>query len=343
MATSLFYSPQANSLNDILARHTLIIIADANSNGFCVPVAKKVLPALQMAQMLVIPAGEGNKTLQMAEYIYSQLLAMQATKNTLIVNIGGGVLCDVAAFAASTFKRGLPFVNIPTTLLSMVDAAHGGKNGVNFGGIKNVIGTFTLPQAVYIHPPFLETLPQRQLANGAAESVKHALIHSAQLWNVFVQAQNLDIFTQINSIEASITTKLHFTNADPLDMGTRQALNFGHTIGHAIEAASAEMDKVPLLHGESILLGMLAELELSEQLLGCPTSIKQQLQAIKNKFYAAATCKIPAKILLQKIISDKKNDDHLRFSLLKNVGEPAIKTIVSIENLQEILNKINLL
>ncbi len=325
---------QFNHLEDVQP----IIIADARTNGFCVPKAIKLIPELKFAPIIVLPAGEANKNIEVVEFAWHQLMQLQANKKNIIVNIGGGALCDVGAFAASTYMRGLPFVNIPTTLLAMTDAAFGGKNGFNIANVKNIIGTIHLPEAVYVCTDFLVTLPSRELKSGIAEIIKHALIADQQMWHEINEASDvLDYCTDINIIKKSIAIKNKIVLNDLYDTDIRQALNFGHTIGHAIEAASHVGDN-PLLHGEAIMLGMLAELNLSEKIFALPGSIRENLLILKNKLYPNVHTEFNYKAYKSYLSLDKKNNHKHQFALLKAIGEPVIKVAVEDKDLHFLNN-----
>jgi 3-dehydroquinate synthase len=335
--TQIAFAGQEQLVMDALANKQIVVIADARSNGFCVPVASQYVPALQNAHILAMPAGEDYKTAETAQWLWSQLQQMHINKSWMIVNIGGGVVCDIGGFVASTYMRGIPFINIPTTLLAMNDAAIGGKTGINFGGIKNSIGSFANAQMVYVQPAFLNTLPDVQICNGAMESIKHALIYDAALWQQFCNHPSINSFTNLASIKQSIAIKNHFVQIDPLDENKRQALNFGHTIGHAIEAESLQSNN-PLLHGQAILLGMLAELWISEKTFHLSSSVRQDLEKIHQQLMPAVQFTFDANKIVQHILHDKKNTDTTRMSLLCNIAEPKIKTQVSSAQILEALN-----
>jgi 3-dehydroquinate synthase len=329
MNTSIIYTGEEQQLHSILDTKNIVVIADARTNGFCLFVAHNLIPALHNARLIVIPAGEENKTLEVVEFIWQQMQNISVNKSWIVVNLGGGMVCDMGGFACATYMRGIPFINIPTTLLAMNDASFGGKTGFNFGNIKNNIGVFSNPKFVYINPIFLNTISDRHIANGAVESIKHALIHDANLWNKYLQIIDLKEFANLENIKKSVAIKQHFVSVDEHDENERQALNFGHSIGHAIEALQLNVSH-QLLHGEAVLLGMMVELKLSEAIYGLDEKVRKNLQEIKNKFYPTITFSGDKKTIVEKILFDKKNSETINMSLLKNIGEPVIKTPISI-------------
>jgi 3-dehydroquinate synthase len=326
-----FYFPEQEQEFGALEWQKLnpIILVDSRTNGFCLPVAKQLIPALKYAPVIIIPAGEDNKNLEIINYCWNQLIRLGANKTNILINLGGGVLSDIGGFVASTFMRGISFINIPTTLLAMNDASVGGKNGFNKQGIKNLIGTINLPKAVYINPIFLKTLSEKECMSGFAEIIKHALIDDETLWNTILTTKNIpEMYGSIEVLKQNIAIKNKFVEADLQDTGMRQALNFGHTIGHAIEAASYET-KNPLLHGEAILLGMIAELWLSEQILLLDKSVRFQLIEWKQKLYPTLRIKITFADCEKYLQFDKKNAEGLNFCLLEKISKPKIKNIIS--------------
>jgi 3-dehydroquinate synthase len=326
MNTNFYFKQEEQLLlNRELHEMQPIIIADARTNGFCVQKAIGLLPALKYAPIIVLPAGEENKNIEVVQFAWQQLMAIGANKKNIIINIGGGTLCDIGGFVASTYMRGLPFINIPTTLLAMNDASFGGKNGFNMLGTKNIIGTIQLPNAVYINPIFLETLSEREIKSGIAEIIKHALIADQNMWEEIIYTKDLMAYgTLLNTIKKSIAIKTKIVAEDLNDNNQRQALNFGHTIGHAIEALSHEQQK-PLLHGEAVLLGMIMELQISEQKFQLPSEVRKNLTAIKNKWYPMLQYHADYEACKKYLDFDKKNARKNNFALIKAVGEPAVK------------------
>ena len=255
-------------LNSILSHYQnerVIIVCDVNTKQACLPILLEEIPQLNAAPVFELYLGETNKSINEVERLCSFLLDVGAGRKSLIINLGGGIVCDLGGFAASIYMRGIDFIQIPTSLLAMVDASVGGKTGVNFGGLKNMLGTFTQPQAVLVFPNFIQTLPADECVSGFAEMVKHALLSGEDAWE---EVSNFDI-QQTNNwsdiIEKSIRFKYHITNSDFQEKGNREQLNFGHTIAHAFEALALKRNE-DLLHGYAVASGILAELILAEQL-----------------------------------------------------------------------------
>jgi 3-dehydroquinate synthase len=342
MNTAIIYDAQP-LIDYLQSSQQIIIIADACTNGFCVPIAKKIIPHLQFANLIVIPKGEANKNEHTVNFIYNQLYKLKATKQTIIVNIGGGMVSDIGAIVASTYKRGLPVVNIPTTLLAINDASFGGKCGYNFNDTKNIIGSFYESKFTYINPLFLNSLAQRELQSGIAEMIKHALIANENYWIKLKSINNFNDFIELENIQTSISIKTKFVDADFNDNAERQLLNFGHTIGHALESFTLN-NKQPLLHGEAVMLGMIAELYIAQHLFdGLDKTLLQQVIDFKNKWFRHLnSLHFNETKVIDFILQDKKNDnDSIHFSLIKNIAVPAIKTQVPTVLIQEAIHFLN--
>ncbi len=254
------------SIHDGLQNHIdshgaslVYLIADDHTADLCVPLLGSIV---SKAHCSIIPSGEANKSIESCQQIWSQLVKAGADRSSLILNVGGGMVCDLGGFAASCYQRGIRFGHIPTSLLAMADAAIGGKTGVNFGGFKNYIGRFEKPSFIWIDPVFLNTLPPREMVDGMAEIVKHAIIGSSDLWNMLNRVEHISGIDWMNILKTNTTIKQHITEADPLEKGIRKTLNFGHTIGHALESHFMNTDH-PMSHGQAVTLGMLAESKLA--------------------------------------------------------------------------------
>lgn len=239
---------------DLEAYSSFAIIVDENTKEHCLPIVQPLLPD---AHVIEIKSGEENKTLQTCSHIWQELTEAGFDRKGLVFNLGGGVIGDMGGFCASTYKRGIEFIQIPTTLLSQVDASVGGKLGIDFNSFKNHIGVFNLPKAVIISPEFLKTLPERELRSGYAEVIKHSLIQDADQWEI-LKSKSLNEFDWAKVISHSVKIKANVTEHDPTEKGLRKILNFGHTIGHAVESFYLETPK-KLLHGEAMAVGMIAE------------------------------------------------------------------------------------
>lgn len=295
----------------------VFILTDENVAQFWLPEIEYWLNCKNAVE-IVIKAGERHKNLQTVQRIWKTLMKHHADRNALLINLGGGVVTDMGGFAASTYKRGIKFVNVPTTLLAMVDAAIGGKTGIDFGGGKNQIGTFAEAEEVIIDPVFLETLPQREICSGLAEMLKYGFVADPNLLNV-----NLENYQQY--ITRCGENKREIVMQDPTEKGLRKVLNFGHTLGHAIESHCLTTD-YPLLHGESVALGMLGALWLSVKQLGLDEKVLQnfekQLPMLLSETETSFS-ESDIESILGYLVHDKKNkDEKPQFVLLEAVGKP---------------------
>jgi 3-dehydroquinate synthase len=314
-----------NDLKELLkgyAKDKVFVLTDTNAFSKCFPRIKDV-DGISEQRTIVIQPGDDNKNIEATAYIWKQLSHMKADRKSLLINLGGGMPTDMGGFAASTFKRGIRFINIPTTLLSQVDASVGGKTGINFEGFKNEIGVFNQAHAVLVDTTFLDTLDHDNILSGFAEMIKHALIYSEESW---LSLKKYDIskpnLQQLKTLVAdSISIKEFFVDADPTEKGIRKALNFGHTIGHAIESFAWETGR-PLLHGFAVAYGMVAELYLSHKKMGFSLheaeSISKQIIELYGPY--AIDEKHDAE-LYELTLHDKKNDSgRINFTLLEKPG-----------------------
>lgn len=255
------------------------ILVDENTYQHCLPILLEQVQTLRRAIIIKIESGEQNKTIETCIKIWEELAAHHADNTALFFNLGGGVICDIGGFVSATYKRGMHFINIPTTLTAMADASIGGKTGIDFNSIKNMIGLFAQPMSVYVHPPFLKTLDKRQVMSGFAELLKHGLIADINYWESLVDMKdpmNEDLTYLINH---SIKIKQEIVNEDLMDKGKRHILNFGHTIGHALESFSMKQNEFPITHGEAVATGMIMEACLSNHLGRLP---KHDVHIIKE-------------------------------------------------------------
>jgi 3-dehydroquinate synthase len=336
MSTKLFFEGEESEFEQFIQGQqysSYILLADAKTNGYCVPLLKRIIPSLSNSLLIIIPDGEQNKNCTTCELVWDELNRMNASRKSLLINVGGGMVSDLGGFAASVFKRGIDTVHIPTTLLSMVDASHGGKTGIDFNHTKNMIGTYHPAKSIYINTLFLQTLSERNLLSGTAEMIKHALLDSEEYWNE-IQFYSLNDFSQIDAIQHSIAIKNRYVNDDIHDNGIRQALNFGHSIGHAIESHSLTTPQ-PLLHGEAIILGMEVELQLSRMKLQLDNSVIEQFHSMRRELFPSLTQHFDTAQLLPFLKNDKKNEDGFTMSLIKKPGEPIIKVSVSKTEINE--------
>ena len=308
---------------------SVFILVDENTKKECLPLLHKF-----EHKTIEIPSGEKYKNLESCQSIWTQLLENQADRKALIINLGGGVICDMGGFAASCFKRGIDFIHIPTTLLAMVDAAIGGKTGINIAMEKNMIGLFSPAKGIFVDTQFLNTLNQRQINSGKAEMIKHGLIASdMHLENIF---DSKVLGNEI--IQESIGIKQYIVQQDPQEQGMRKSLNFGHTLGHAIETLALKNGE-DLLHGEAVAYGMILALKLSVKYAGLhPTIAKENIQRIVTIF---GSYKVNAALLSQLIQiakNDKKNDgEHINFTLLSSIGKIEINQALKSEDLNVLL------
>jgi 3-dehydroquinate synthase len=301
----------------------IAILVDENTKRDCF----SKLPKLDNSIIIEIKSGEENKNINTCNFIWEQLTKYNFDRNSLLINLGGGVIGDMGGFCASTYKRGIDFIQIPTSLLAMVDASIGGKLGINFNVLKNQIGIFSYPKTVLINPLFLETLPDNQLKSGFAEVVKHALISDRNLWNrlrnTSFEEQNWE-----EIIETSIQIKNKIVLSDPLEKGERKKLNFGHTFGHAIESYYLEKG-TSILHGEAVFMGILLEIEISSL---------SDLEKSEIKKYILSSFSLPhcpnKSDLIKYLKNDKKNSvGKISFSLLKKIGNCTIDNLFSEDEL----------
>lgn len=298
---------------------SIFVLVDENTEKYCL---FHILDHIdQPVKIIRINSGELNKSLDSCQRVWQFLLDKGADRHSLLINLGGGMISDLGGFCAGTYMRGIRFINIPTTLLSQVDAAIGGKTGIDFHGRKNMIGLFVHPESVFVYTVFLKTLPTNEFKSGYAELLKHGLIRDKSLWAKLI---NRDIY-EIEGIETlvyqSINIKNQITDSDPKESGLRKILNFGHTIGHAIEAHWLETNS-PLLHGEAIAIGMVAEAFIAYRMDMIDESALFEVRRAILRIYGHHPRYVkPVHNLLAIMRSDKKNiGEQLRFALLDDIG-----------------------
>ncbi|MBQ7742478.1 MAG: 3-dehydroquinate synthase [Bacteroidaceae bacterium] len=324
----MFPSNAAKELSTTLSAlqyDRLFILCDENTARHCLPRLNGQLSIVNGQWSIIeIPSGDTNKTLDSVTRVWQTLVEGKATRHSILVNLGGGMVTDLGGFAASTFKRGIRFINIPTTLLAMVDASVGGKTGINFGGLKNEIGVFRDADQVIIDTHFLQTLDRDNILSGYAEMLKHALLSTtaewAELLNYNILEPDLDQLSQL--LTKNLKVKERIVREDPTEQGLRKALNLGHTIGHALESFAMEQDH-PILHGYAVAWGLVCELWLSAVKLGFPTDKMRQTVSFVRQHYGtpALECKHYDQ-LLALMAHDKKNiGDTINFTLLADIGD----------------------
>ena len=318
----------------------IFVLTDENTERLCWPLIKDFF-CLRKASLIVIKAGDTHKNLESISHVWSELQRMGATRHSCLINLGGGMVTDLGGFAASAFKRGIDFINIPTTLLSMVDASVGGKTGINFGGLKNEIGVFNNADCVILDTVFLRTMDHENLLSGYAEMLKHGLISNDRMW---AELLNFDFENPGESrplstlIADSVAVKQRIVTEDPTEHGIRKALNLGHTVGHAFE--SLALERKPILHGYAVAYGLIPELYLCCAKTGFPTGkMRQTVSFIKNQYGSMPiTCEDYPR-LLELMHHDKKNRGNaINFTLLGNIGDIRINQTASEEDIKEALD-----
>lgn len=295
--------------------------------------------------VLCMPVSEDKKSLETVQRIWDFLFAHGITRRGLLICIGGGVLTDIGGFAAATYKRGVDYLNVPTTLLAMIDASSGGKTGINYGGLKNSIGCFAPPVETLICPDWLKSLPANQWLSGFGEMLKTGLVSESALWYQLLQydLETMDREVLKPLIAQCVAAKKRIVEADPKEEGLRKVLNFGHTFGHALEEISIQKSDVsspPLLHGYAVVYGMIAELYLSVVKLGCPKEPLQQLTQVMLHYYGKPQCKCSDREALVALMQqDKKNERtaQINCTLIQNIGSPLINQVITPEEAHEAL------
>lgn len=309
----------------------IFIIVDNNTHIHCLPNFMSKLETNLDCEIIEVEAGEAHKNIDTCVGVWNALSELGADRKALIINVGGGVVTDLGGFVACTFKRGLKYINVPTSLLAMVDASVGGKTGVDLGVLKNQVGVISSGDMVLVDTSYLDTLPQNHLKSGLAEMLKHGLIYDAAYWNKLLDLDNLTLEDLDQLIHQSVEIKNSIVTEDPFEYGIRKTLNFGHTLGHAIESYFLlQTDKEELLHGEAIGIGMIMEAYISAEMLGFP---KTDLEIIKKAFL-----KIFKKVkidhsdhnaIIDLLKFDKKNEHgNINFVLLEEIGKPKIDCLV---------------
>lgn len=300
----------------------VFVLTDSNTRSFCLPEFLRKLKIGIQPQLISTPAGEAQKSLESAGIIWEKLTQFGATRRSLLICLGGGMITDLGGFAASLYKRGIDFIHVPTSLLAMVDASIGGKTGVDFKGVKNLIGTFEMPKAIYIYTPFLNTLPQREFKSGLAEMLKHGLIYDKSHWEKLSKLDPLTPETLSELIVDSGKIKIEITEKDPKEKGLRKILNFGHTAGHAIESQSLS-NETPMLHGEAVAAGMLVETVIAlEKDLISGEEMSEIFDVITKIFDCPPIVEKEIPELIQWMKHDKKNaEGNINFSLPHSIGK----------------------
>lgn len=303
---------------------SVFVIVDTHSNEYCLTNFLPYLAVEIPIEIVEFESGESSKNIDTCVQIWKVLTELGADRKSLIINLGGGVVTDLGGFVASTFKRGIDFIHIPTTLLAMVDASVGGKNGVDLGNLKNQIGVINVPVMVLIDTAYLETLPQSEMRSGLAEMLKHGLIYDKNYWEQFLDLSLLDFADFDALIYRSIEIKNSIVMQDPTENGIRKALNFGHTLGHAIESYFLENEnKKTLLHGEAIAAGMILESYISvKKGLLSDAEYSQIKNTINGIFEPILFEENDLDPIVELLIHDKKNEyGNIQFALIDGIGK----------------------
>ncbi len=323
----------------------IFVFTDENTNRHCLPVFRQNLPERHSRIIEVeTKSGEQNKHINTVSLLWEKLTQHHADRHALVINLGGGVLCDMGGFAAATYKRGIRFIQVPTTLLAMVDASAGGKTGIDFNGYKNQIGLFAEPSGVFIYPPFIDTLPPREFRAGLAEMLKHGLIADEAYFDRLKDMKQDEWSYEVlsDTIRHSVEIKNQIVTKDPQEKGLRKVLNFGHTAGHAFESWFLGSQN-PLLHGEAVACGMVVETFLSQYQLGLPIAkTKKIIKGIKKHFFLPELSEHSFNELIFLMKQDKKNKDgKVNFALIENPGKPVYDVEIDIYTVNRALLEYN--
>ncbi len=335
---SITESSFAGLLRTKYAGSKKIILVDENTHDHCLEYMLTSFAELEDAEVMLLPCGEENKVMEVCFQVWEAWSEYAIERSDLVINLGGGVVTDMGGFIASIFKRGLDFIQIPTSLLAMVDASVGGKTGIDLGRNKNLLGVFSNPVKVYIDPGFLATLPLAELKNGFAEMLKHGLIRDKNHWDIvkFISPEE-DIFGA-KIISESIEIKNKIVLADPLEKGERKKLNFGHTIGHAIEGLFLGEEQT-IAHGHAVAIGMLGEAFISKQRGLLSEADFQEIEGVITKLY-----EIPEFIeditdeLFALMLNDKKNfNQKVQCTLLLGIGKCVVNQVIFKDDLKGVM------
>ncbi|WNH10259.1 3-dehydroquinate synthase [Thalassobellus suaedae] len=309
----------------------IFILVDENTHEHCLPSFLKNMETQVSIEIIEIEAGEIHKTIDTCVGVWNTLSELNADRKSLLINIGGGVITDLGGFVACTFKRGISYINVPTSLLSMVDASVGGKTGVDLGHLKNQVGVISNPDLVLIDTNFLDTLPKNQMRSGLAEMLKHGLITGESYWSNFKNLSKLSLHDLDRLIYESVIIKRNVVEEDPYENGLRKTLNFGHTLGHAIESYFlSNPNKITLLHGEAIAVGMILACYISTELTGFPKETTLEIKDLLINYYGKVDINEDEyAIIIDLLKYDKKNNHgNINFVLLEAIGITKIDCLV---------------
>ena len=330
----LFSNQNSSFINDIIFKNKyskVFILVDSNTKKHCLKLFLKKHLSEKEIHLITIKNGEENKNTKSLHSIWIKISKLGGDRNSLLINLGGGMISDLGGFVASTYNRGIDFINIPTTLLSMVDASIGGKVGINIEKLKNKVGVFNYPKLVLIDTSFLQTLPKRELKSGFGEMLKHGLIFEKKYFKRLSELKNIDSKLNTELIYNSIKIKNEIVNKDPKEKNFRKILNFGHTLGHAIESHFLGKNKSKtLLHGEAISIGMILEGYISHKILKMPYEQCLHIKkTINSKFEKIKINSEDSKSIINLIKFDKKNKQgKVHFALINRIGDAKIDVVV---------------
>jgi 3-dehydroquinate synthase len=348
MKQDLYFSNDvATTIDSIVAEikpSKVFVLVDTNTAYFVLPEVQRKSSAMSSAKVITIPAGDLNKNLENLALVWRELTLGGASRSSLLINLGGGVVCDLGGFAAATYKRGMACVNVPTTLLAAVDAAVGGKTGINFNGLKNQIGAFKVPDAVVISCAFFGTLPEHEILSGFAEMIKHSLLKSEKEFARVIQFSPQEAVTRPNEfldmLRDNVAIKAEVVKKDPTEKGLRKALNLGHTAGHALEELSLER-RNPIAHGYAVAWGLVIDAILSHMMFKLSSDTLHTLVKFVKENYGvySINCK-DYDHLIELMRQDKKNPDpeHITFSLLRAPGKIELDAVADTEQITAALD-----
>ena len=336
----------SSSLSKVLALYkgnNIIIVVDENTHDLCLEYLITSFPALEKSEIILLPNGEENKVMEVCMQVWNAFSEYGFGRKDLVLNLGGGMVTDMGGFLASVFKRGMDFIHVPTSLLAMVDAAVGGKNGIDLGPYKNQLGTIIKAKNVFIDAAFLQTLPEKEFYNGYAEMLKYGLVYDEALFNELSSFKTEDDFNRLDIIEKCVQIKVNISDGDLFEKGERKLLNFGHTFGHAIEGFKLQTE--PISHGHAVGIGMCAECYVSMTKGLLSKDDFHKIQALLIKTYPFLTF---TEECIQEIISlmynDKKNEGGKIFCvLLQTIGKGSYHNQLSEKEIREALLHISLL
>lgn len=308
----------ASHVIDELQPSSVFILADENTASLCVP---RLLDLSEKSHLIHLYAGEHSKTLASCQTIWTTLIEKGADRDAIMINVGGGMICDIGGFAASCYQRGIRFAHMPTTVLAMADAAFGGKTGIDFMGLKNYIGVIRVPTFIWIDDSFLETLPLTEKISGLAEIVKHAVIGSPELWDILRRITTIEDIPWKQVLEKNLPVKLNVVEADPTEKGIRKVLNFGHTVGHALESYFLSKN-IPVPHGNCIATGILTESRIANAIGLLNNDDFKSIVSVVNRLLDPVMNSLPTFTELTEwmIMDKKKSKGRIGFSLPDRIG-----------------------